>query len=112
MKRESFEDAIRATLKTQKGEAMTTKHTPGPWKACRDICHFDTLSEVKSDTGLIVAEVGGIGVEDQAANTRLIAAAPELLEALQEIVTITDRKHDAWDRAKAAIAAAEGKVKP
>jgi hypothetical protein len=32
----------------------------------------------------------------------------ELLEALKTVVAISDRKHDAWDAAKAAIAKAEG----
>ena len=42
------------------------------------------------------------------ANARLIAAAPELRDALREILAITDRKHDAWDKARAALAKAEG----
>lgn len=29
--------------------------------------------------------------------------ARELLEALNDVVQISDRKHDAWDRAKLAI---------
>jgi hypothetical protein len=37
----------------------------------------------------------------------LAAVAPDLLEALKEVVAISDRDHDAWDRAKAAIARAE-----
>lgn len=41
---------------------------------------------------------------------RLMAAAPDLLEALQRVVAISDRKHDAWDAAKAAIAKALGRV--
>ena len=32
----------------------------------------------------------------------------ELLEALEEVIAISDRKHDAWDRAKAAITKAKG----
>lgn len=32
----------------------------------------------------------------------------ELLSALQEVVAISDRKHDAWDRAHAAIDKAKG----
>src|SRR4029077_3976907 len=38
-------------------------------------------------------------------NARRLAAIPDLLATLKEIVAITDRKHDAWDRARAAIAA-------
>ncbi len=60
-------------------------HTPGPWA----MYSFDTKSEtgplVKDSSGLIVAEAyprGPSGTE-QAANASLIAAAPELLEALQ-----------------------------
>lgn len=40
------------------------------------------------------------------ADARLIAAAPDLLEALQKVVAISDRKHEAWDKAHAAIAKA------
>jgi hypothetical protein len=46
--------------------------------------------------------------EEEVANAHLIAAAPELLEALEAVVAISDRKHDAWDAAKAAIAKAKG----
>lgn len=35
------------------------------------------------------------------------SSARELLEALKEVVAISDRKHNAWDRAKQAIAKAE-----
>lgn len=41
-------------------------------------------------------------------DARRLAVVPDLLAALKEIVAITDRKHDAWDRARAAIAKAEG----
>lgn len=59
----------------------TTKHTPGPWHIAR----FDaTTVEIRSERGLIVAEVGNTSTEDDA-NARLIAAAPELLSALQRI---------------------------
>ncbi len=42
------------------------------------------------------------------APARLMDAAPDLLEALKGILRITDRKHVAWDKARAAIAKAEG----
>jgi hypothetical protein len=40
----------------------------------------------------------------------LTAQRDELLDALKEVVRISDRKHDAWDKAKAAIAKAEGRI--
>lgn len=67
-----------------------TKHTPGPWHAKRhEVIH--------SDSGFTVAEIFDgirwipalddwqqtIDVDVSHANARLIAAAPELLEALE-----------------------------
>lgn len=75
-------------------EAMT-KHTQGPWQAERDECHFGTLSTVTAGTyetrmGIsqqMIVQVGGwAGTEEQEANTRLIEAAPDLLEELQDWV--------------------------
>jgi hypothetical protein len=40
----------------------------------------------------------------------LTAERDELLDALKEVVRISDRKHDAWDKAKAAMARAEGRT--
>ena len=63
-----------------------TNHTPAPWTAERDPCHFDTLSTVTAGrNGRMVVQVGGVlasGFVEQEANTRLIAAAPDLLAAL------------------------------
>ena len=66
-----------------------TKHTPGPWRTKRE--GFSTVYvEARIDGGLIqeVAACGPTeaGLEQQEANARLIAAAPDLLEALQEMV--------------------------
>lgn len=55
------------------------------WTLHRDSCHYDTLSEVKDEHGTIVAQVGGLTVAEQERNARLIAKAPELLEALKEV---------------------------
>jgi hypothetical protein len=51
-----------------------------------------------------------IAFGDTEANAHLIAAAPDLLESLKEIVALTDRTHDIWDKARAAIAKAEARV--
>ena len=103
----------------------TPKHTPGPWE----------LEEINSDTGnfrhlVPVAEIDGdvisllTVVEHNGQNfaavyskkdARLIAAAPDLLEALQEV---SETFNESWregstqrrlgDLARAAIAKATG----
>lgn len=78
-----------------------SKHTEGPWEVRADwIVGFNGTLHVAT----IPRAFDGDYSE---ANAHLIAAAPDLLAALKEVVTISDRKHDAWDRAKAAIAKAE-----
>jgi len=56
-----------------------TQHTPGPWIA-------DTLvGAIFTDaTYDLLADTYPMGVGDMSANARLIAAAPEMLEALKE----------------------------
>jgi hypothetical protein len=65
-----------------------TKHTPGPWyqsSAHVPTVHYD---EVADGAGVLVADcwTSDRAAEERDANARLIAAAPELLEALAEIV--------------------------
>ena len=84
-----------------------SKHTEGPWK------HSTTYSVYGQNK--MVASVYGDDPECKPddrlkANATLIAAAPELLEALEEVIAISDRKHDVWDKAKQAIAKAKGEV--
>ena len=100
------------------------KHTPGPWE----------FGPSHSSTGLAgqlvvrpagefphgewVADVGSMYDDHRVANARLIAAAPELLEALKEVTMVLDRIFDVEDRtpepnsisgrARAAIAKATG----
>lgn len=80
-----------------------TKHTQGPWKG--KPLGFATF--IYSDEQPNIAAVHGNDSAEGKANARLIAAATDLLEALREVVAISDRKHSAWDRAKSAIAKAE-----
>ena len=62
-----------------------SKHTPGPWAVERDA--EGRLHVVEGDF-LDVAEVGYLSGPDPEANARLIAAAPELLEALEQLFRI------------------------
>jgi hypothetical protein len=115
---------------------MTTKHTPGPWIVLADPehvgkhpyhdCRFIATADAQWDEDFQTLEVGQIvctmkDIEDQGADARLIAAAPELLEALQRIValdseagqvvlisTYLDSVSKAVKDARAAIAKATG----
>lgn len=70
-----------------------SKHTPGPWAVDADAYPIFIYSE--SETWPLIDELGNeegckgafiANTGDNKANARLIAAAPELLEALQAIV--------------------------
>ena len=127
---------------------MTTKYTPGPWlfrtaPTSAGLCHIVSAADWKG--AFIYGDGIRKGVDDAlpkaqelAANARLIAAAPDLLEALKEIMPFTataaigchgekcrepwchscngeeeaeaaaQKGCDAWAKARAAIARATG----
>jgi len=58
---------------------------------------------ILDDDNVIIAEV------DTEEHARLIAAAPELLEALKEILARSGFNQGEWRAARAAIAKAEGR---
>jgi hypothetical protein len=59
------------------------KHTPGPWRVDG---HSIKCNAQEDDTGTYVAEMlSSISVETTKANAHLIAAAPELLAACEEM---------------------------
>ncbi len=90
------------------------KHTTGPWFTKRE--GFSTVYvEARLRQGVIqeVAACGSTeaGQEQQEANARLIAAAPELLEALEMAMEIGDQCSRGFlgkfqEKARAAIAKA------
>lgn len=73
---------------------MTTKHTPGPWLTDRNNCHAGSIATILHCLGNDWVEVwtnkwgegDGLTEEVMEANARLIAAAPDLLEALRNMV--------------------------
>lgn len=103
------------------GKEETTPFTPGPW----------SVSDINADDLRHAARFGNVVVyadddcethpvadcscnhtcretDEQIANARLIAAAPDLLAALKGVLRIADRKTVEFDAARAAIAKAEG----
>ncbi len=86
-----------------------SKHTAGPWVVEDDASRYADSKGcyyIRDAVGH-VGRTQARGEEKNLANARLMAAAPDLLEALKEVLAISDRKHDAWDKAHAAIAKAE-----
>lgn len=70
-----------------------TKHTPGPWNVNPDFVCDVQADGVKISTAWSVDEIGCVlkvpnipmpTPEEQEANARLIAAAPEMLETLKD----------------------------
>lgn len=70
---------------------MDSKHTPGPWKyAGNNGTHsFDQSGRCIADS----PRPNGMLDDEGVANAKLIAAAPELLEALRESVKALDSAH-------------------
>jgi hypothetical protein len=94
------------------------KHTPGPWRL-DDGSSPGTADLVASNYHFVDAGCGfhveghrdrGFSIAGvlSTADARLIAAAPELLAALQAVVLVADRKTAEFDLAHAAIAKATG----
>ncbi len=93
------------------------KHTPGPW-AVADLPHsivVRTESPKKSKFGASrYAAIGGFDRSDPEqlaeamANARLIAAAPDLLEALEFVIRGVPDTWEGAQKARAAIAKATG----
>ena len=86
---------------------MDAKHTPGPWRYQRENGSPTTGQHMIAGANPgYLAEVRDCGSGDVCANARLIAAAPELLDALQAVVRVADRNTVEFDMARAAIAKA------
>ena len=110
-------------------QAIQTRYTPGPWNVCRTISGLEEVAEyvgencdgkakynsMVENSEYHIAGVGGVGREECLANARLIAAAPALLEALEDL--LSELYHWNWTRnspasvkSRAAIAKAKGQA--
>lgn len=113
---------------TGSGHPNTTMHTPGPWNAghlgrpdisceCRYILsegYAGSIAEVSVGNGKPVGDGGNDAppYDEAVANMRLIAAAPDLLEACRLALNMaeTDQGPPNWDILRHAIAKAEGRA--
>lgn len=90
-------------LRLERGSRVNEfKGTPGPWKffevedgigvvgPCADVAHCMGFDSNRS-------------LSEERANAKLIAAAPDLLAALQGVLRVADRATDEFDAARAAI---------
>jgi hypothetical protein len=102
---------------------MTDRHTPGPWWIDNRNIRSATVKPDWMPKGIKLATVveGAVGSAESDANARLIAAAPDLLAALQAIMEWagTEEGYQAlpfeppWNpQVQAAIARATGEQAP
>lgn len=84
------------------------KHTPGPWVVWYS--DWPGVVGVECASGETIADCSHSNDPDLSeANARLIAAAPELLEALRGFVECDEPSCEHYAAASAAIAKAEGR---
>jgi len=122
-------------VRRQEECAMTTKHTPGPWRVITDddeylpgeMSDFIDIGHCCFSAHAVTAlqkNYNHDSAEEHLANARLIAAAPDLLEALSDTLAALQVASNAQEksgdivgasetqfklrRARAAIAKAEG----
>lgn len=84
---------------------MKAKHSPGPWHIKR----WQPIG-IESKDGYIIADfISARHREEAVPNARLIAAAPDLLEVLKEVMSWEENAQMTWaPAARAAINKAEG----
>ena len=101
---------------------IDTHHTPGPWRVFEHSWCDTSIGAPGTSNAICSLDINHATEESQeadeaqmAANARLIAAAPELLEALQRLSAQCERLRMAWQlesdaerTARAVIAKATG----
>lgn len=87
------------------------KHTPGPWVVFYKAKYDEWHVSVPAFGMKLALFPDGIRTENHEADARLIASAPDLLEALQRIMEDMDSEFGTdydYNKARAAIAKATG----
>jgi len=86
-------------------------HTPGPWRLSDGSPDVGVVTDEKLIAMVTNDEDSPMDVDEQLANSRLVAAAPDLLAALRRLLarSFDGDDYDATSEAEAAIAKAEGR---
>lgn len=107
---------------TERAGEVMAGHTPGPWyiePTGERTCNGPTVSIDQSPLKIVARPDWHLDHEEYMANARLIAAAPDLLEALHDCLTIVQDEYDedpepedltSWKRAIDAARAAIAKA--
>ena len=87
---------------------MEKKYTPGPWATLRSA--DDVTMWVDAENGDVLATIHRANIDTRDANARLIAAAPELVEIIDELLATYygAPDPDVFKRAEAVLAKALG----
>jgi hypothetical protein len=83
-----------------------SKHTPGPWRVVQDPTHLSL--QVYGQTLALFECWRRSDEQIELANARLVAAAPDLLEALEFVIRGVPDTWEGVQKARAAIAKATG----
>ena len=113
---EALKYHVSGAIERGEGEAVTAvinkyKHTPGPWVASKR--NQRTIVQQVLNDSYAVAEVHAVYGNEAEANARLIAAAPEMLEALEAIFInheVKGMSETLNNKALAAIRKAKGEI--
>jgi hypothetical protein len=89
-----------------------SKHTPGPWEATKGYTPLVMAGETLICTPSARRDgIGGMQLSEVDGNANLIAAAPELLAALERLIAdISPDSAEVWRQAFDAVAKARGET--
>ena len=105
----------------RQNELASSTHTPGPWRAGRNFCVVADVPVPDIGGSDAVSYYGGHLICESIAkrNVPIVAAAPELLEAVQELLSTMERIDSttaeyfaARHKVKVAVAKATGRPCP
>lgn len=88
---------------------MTTQHTSGTWRVSAGN-ETEIMADKRNVARAHCGGMSGVGLAEAEDNARLIAAAPDLLAALEELCLAPNkhRPEEYWEAARAAITKAKG----